>query len=248
MRQFALLFLVLCIMSCEDRSGTFLVIGHRGAMGHVTENTLPSVEKAMEIGVDMIEIDVFKIKTGEIVVFHDENVEKLSNGTGPIEEYTLKDLKKLELVGGHTIPELYEVLDLIDGRVSLNIELKGAQTAKDVNSIIEDYTAKKSWTKDQFVISSFNWDELQKARSSNTTIAIAVLTEADPLEAIQIAKDLNAVAINPNFKMLNRENVNAIKEAGFKVYTWTVNEPNDIIKMKRIGVDGIFTNYPERLH
>ena len=248
MRRIVVVFLFLCYMSCAERSETLLVIGHRGAMGHETENTLASVEKALELGVDMIEIDVFKVRSGEIVVFHDDQVDRLTNGSGNIEEYTLDDLRKLKLIGGHSIPELHQILDLIDARVSLNIELKGAHTAKDVNSIIEYYLAEKDWRPDQFIISSFNWDELQKARESNAAIAIAVLTEDDPLDAIPIAEDLKAVAINPNFKMLNRENMHALKNAGFKVYTWTVNEPNDIIQMKRIGVDGIFTNYPERLH
>ncbi|MEM7382404.1 MAG: glycerophosphodiester phosphodiesterase family protein [Bacteroidota bacterium] len=228
-------------------SDELLVIGHRGAMGHETENTLASIEKALELEVDMIEIDVFKIESGEIVVFHDERVERLTNGGGKIEEYNIFDLKQLVLNGNHQIPQLQDVLKLIDGKVALNIELKGANTAQRVNFITDYYIKERGWTLDQFVISSFNWDELRKMRSMNDAIAIAVLTEEDPLKALPMAEELNAMAINPNFKMLNRENVNAIQQAGYKVYTWTVNEPDDIDRMKELGVDGIFTNYPERL-
>ncbi len=84
-------------------------------------------------------------------------------------------------------------------------------------------------------------------RELNPEIPIAVLIEQDPLDAIDIANELNAVAINPYYKMLTAAKVKQIHNAGFKVYTWTVNEPADILQMKKIGVDGIFSDYPERL-
>ena len=85
-------------------------------------------------------------------------------------------------------------------------------------------------------------------RNHNKDIQIAVLTEKDPLEAIQVAKELNATAINPYFKTLTKENVDKMHSEGLKVYTWTVNEPEDIEQMKDLGVDGIITNYPERVN
>ena len=224
-----------------------LVIGHRGAMGHETENTLVSVQKAMDMGVDMIEIDVFKIKSGEIVVFHDNTVERLTDGEGNIESYSLSDLKDLTVEGGHKIPTLKEVLDVMEAKTLLNIELKGSNTAKDVNTIVKTYIADRGWKLADFVISSFKWDELEEMRKVNPTIPIAVLTGKEPLEGIPVAKELGAAAINPNFKTLSLEVANEIRDAGFKIYTWTVNESNDINDMKRIAVDGIITNYPERV-
>ena len=85
-------------------------------------------------------------------------------------------------------------------------------------------------------------------RQLNPDVAIAVLTGEDPMNAIPVAKELKAVAINPNHQKLTKENNLAIKEAGFKIYTWTVNEPQDILKVKRLGVDGIITDYPERVN
>ena len=226
---------------------TPMVIGHRGAMGHETENTLASVQKAMDLGVDMIEIDVFKIKGGEILVFHDVEVDKLTDGSGKIEDYTLEEAKELIVDGGHSIPTLEEVLQLIDRRTSINIELKGAGTSQSVHLIIQSYMEQHGWTQDQFLISSFNWEELKSYRKYNESIAIAVLTENDPLDAIPVARELKAEAINPYYLQLNEQNVNAIHRAGFKVYTWTVNTPNAIRRMKKIGVDGIFSDYPERV-
>jgi len=225
-----------------------LVIGHRGAMGHETENTLASVQKALDLGVDMIEIDVFKIKSGEIVVFHDERVERLSNGGGQIEEYGIVEMQQLILDGNHRIPMLQDVLKLINNQVALNIELKGDNTADRVNFITNYYIKERGWTANNILISSFKWNELRDIRKLNQNIQIAVLTEEDPLEAIPVAKELNAVAINPNFNSLTEENTSKMQDEGFKVYTWTVSEPSDIDKMKRFGVDGIITNYPERVH
>ncbi len=225
-----------------------LVIGHRGAMGHETENTLTSVQKAIDLDVDMMEIDVFKIKSGEIVVFHDNEVDRLTDGIGKIEEYTWEGLQKLNLQGRHKIPRLHEVLDVIESKVGLNIELKGANTAADTDRIMKEYVAGKGWKLNDFIISSFDWDELRAMRALNSDIRIAVLTGKDPADAIAVAQELKAEAINPNFEQLTRENVLAIKDAGFKIYTWTVNDPQDIIAVKRHGVDGIITDFPERAH
>ena len=243
--RITLLFIFLSLLSCDMKKP--LVIGHRGAMGHETENTLPSIQKAMDLGVDMIEIDVFKLKSGEIVVFHDDTVDRLTNGPGSIEDYNIIELKKLIVNGGHQIPMLQDVLKLIDNKVALNIELKGAGTADRVNFIMNYYINKKNWSPENFIISSFNWDELKEMRKLNTDVAIAVLTEEDPIDAIPMAKELQAVAINPYFKKLDSEVANQIHDAGFKIYTWTVNEPEDIDTMKK-AVDGIITNFPERVN
>lgn len=246
MKFAALLLSLFLLSSCMDMNQP-LIIGHRGAMGHETENTLASVQKAMDLGVDMIEIDVFNVKSGETVVFHDDTLERLTNAGGSIEDWDYFALKKVLLDGGHQIPKLQDVLKLIDHKVKLNIELKGSGTADRVNFITNYYIKEKGWKLEDFIISSFRWDELKTMRTLNPDIPIAILTEDDPVEAIPIAKELKAEAINPNFETLTRENNLKIQEAGFKIYVWTVNEPEDILAMKRFGVDGIITNYPERI-
>lgn len=240
---------ILCfvfVTSSISSQKNMLVIGHRGAMGHETENSLPSIQKAMNMEVDMIEIDVFKIASGEIVVFHDEKIDRLTDGKGSLETLNLQEVKALTLEGNHKIPLLNEVLDLIDHKVSLNIELKGADTAKEVNFIINKYIQENGWSAEDFIISSFNWQELVIMRQLNPDISMAVLTEENPLDAIPTAKKLNATAINPYYKTLKKESVGHIQKLGFKVFTYTVNSPKDIKKMRKFGVDGIFTNYPER--
>lgn len=224
-----------------------IVIGHRGAMGHETENTLASIQKALKLGVDMIEIDIFKISSGELVVFHDEEIDRLTSNTGKIQEQNLAQVKQLTLKGNHKIPVLEEVLDVIDKKIPLNIELKNDDSAEKLDMIIKYYIKEKAWTWDSFIISSFNQKELIKMRKLNTRVNIAILTEMPPLEALAIAEELNAVAINPYYETLTKENVAKIHQKSIKVYAWTVNQPGDIQKMKELGIDGIITDYPERI-
>lgn len=235
------------LSSCNGTECSTLTIGHRGAMGHETENTLASIQKAIALGVAMIEIDVFKIRSGEIVVFHDKHVDRLTNGSGSIEEYDLAALQQLIVEGNHKIPLLQDVLTLINNQVALNIELKGTHTAESVYRIIKHYVEEKGWSWDNFLISSFRWNELRTMRKCDNSIKIAVLTEEDPLQALNVAKALNAVAINPNYTTLTKENTTKIHQEGFAIYTWTVNTPLAIEKVKGLGVNGIITNYPERL-
>ncbi len=248
MHKILTLSLIFLLFGCDMMKNKPLIIGHRGAMGHETENSMASIQKALDLGVDMIEIDVFNIASGETVVFHDERVERLTNGGGRIEEYNMYDMRQLILEGNHRIPILQDVLKLINNEVRLNIELKGKNTSDRVNFITNYYVENRGWEAKNFLISSFHWDELRSMRAINPDMAIAVLTEGDPLEAIDIAKELNAEAINPSYTTLTAENVKAIHDAGFKVYAYTVNEPEDIARMTDYGVDGIFINYPERMH
>lgn len=224
-----------------------LNIGHRGAMGHETENTISSIKKALELNVDMIEIDVFVIKSGEVVVFHDDILDSLTNAKGKIEEYNWEELKKVVVKGNHKIPLLEDVILTINKKTPLNIELKGSKTAKPVFDVLNTFY-KQGWTKNNFTISSFLWDELENYRQLDTTISIGILTEEKPIDAINIAEKLKAQSINPWYKTLTAENIELIHKKGFKIYTYTVNEPETIKKMIRLGVDGIFCNYPERLH
>lgn len=238
--------LLFSLLSCTSTPRP-LVIGHRGARGHVAENTVASVKKAMELGVDGIEIDVFVCASGELVVFHDKTLEQLTDATGYIENIDLDSIRKITVLGSEPIPTLDEVLATIQAQVVLNIELKGAKTAQPTYALLKEYfEAGKLSPKDVF-ISSFNWEELALFYAETKEVPIAVLTEDDPLDAIPVASQLAAFAINPNHKSLTTKNVKKIHEAGFKIYPWTINEPHDIERMKSLGVDAIITDYPERV-
>ena len=243
-----LVVLFLSIMSFYCKSQKNIdIIGHRGAKGHLAENTLPSIAKAIDLGVNGIEIDVFKCASGELVVFHDKTLEDLTNASGYIEDLDLDSIQRIEVLDGYTIPTLNEVMDLIQGKVFLNIELKGSQTAIETNNLLEEYFDKEEWSTEKILISSFIWEELKKFRQINKEIPIAILTEDDPLDAIPIGLELDAVSINPDYETLNDENIQKIQKNGFKIYPWTVNAPKDIRLLIEKGVDGIITDFPERI-
>ena len=245
-RLFFLIFIFLFVISCIDKSFP-LIIGHRGAMGYIAENTIPSIEKAIELGVDGIEIDIFKCASGELVVFHDVMLDKLTDLTGKIEEKSLDSLKKAKVLGAYQIPTLNEVMNLIDGRLILNIELKGSETAIPTNDLLRDYFKKSSWNPSKIIISSFKWDELNLFYNLNKEVPIAVLTDGDPLAALPFAKKVKAYAINPKYSLLTKTNSKIIKDEGIKLFPWTVNELDDIKFMISLGVDGIITNFPDRV-
>ena len=218
-------------------------------MGHVLENTIESVQKAIELNVDGIEIDVFKSKTGELVVYHDPFLSRLSNSNAFIEQISLDSIKKIELIGGYFIPTLKEIVDIIPEKIFLNIELKGQDTAFETNKIITNYLKKYNFPASKFIISSFRWDELKKIRSINKDTPIAILVDSLNKidDAIKLAKQINAVALNPNKEFITKDIVNKIQSKNIKVYPYTINTPRNIRKMRSMGVDAIITDFPERI-
>ncbi len=224
-----------------------LKIGHRGAMGHVAENTIASIKKALDFGVDGIEIDVHLCRSGELVVFHDFTLDRMTDGSGEVNKYSLSELKKLKVHSSYEIPTLEEVLDAIDKRCFINIELKGKDTAKQSVKVIQYYIAENSWNYDDFIVSSFQHHELETVYGLNKKIKLAVLTKASVMEAIEFAQTINAKIIHPNVALVTRENITIAQENGYQVNVWTVNDIETISRMKAYQVNGIISDFPDRL-
>lgn len=222
-------------------------IGHRGAAGYITENTIPSFEKALEMNVNAIELDVHICASGELVVFHDFTLDRLTNGTGEISKLTLQELKALQINNQYQIPTLEEVLQLIDKRCWVNIELKGRNTASSVLPLVEKYINKFNWTLEYFLISSFQREELETLRKLDSFIPMAVLTQASVEQAIEWATELQAKAIHPHFSLLTFENCLLAQEKGFQINTWTVNESATISHLKQYPINGIISDFPDLL-
>jgi len=225
-----------------------IAIGHRGAKGHLAENTIVSIQKGMALGAKMIEIDVFQLKSGEIVVFHDTNMARLTGINAAIESINLSDLSQLRIQGSHKIPLLNEVMDVTQGNVGLNIELKGAGTARAVVDLIRSRCKRNPSAIDGYLISSFESSFLAETRQYDSTIPLAVLTQEDPLDSIPLAQRLHAVAIHPEFRSVTKENVNIMHHNGYRVNAYTVNSLEDIRRVTLTGVDGIITDFPERVN
>ena len=224
-----------------------LKIGHRGARGHEPENTLIGFQKAIDLHVDRIELDVHLSTDGEIMVIHDETLERTTNGEGRVNQFSLPQLKRLKAEKSQAIPTLTEVLDLIDQKCDVNIELKSFETAEKVVLLIEKYISEKKWRYDQFVVSSFDWNALKQVHLLNAKIPIGVLTETDIDLALAFAKFIQAKSIHPYFHLLTAEKTKQLQTEGFLVFPWTVNEIEDIKKIKNYNVDGIISDFPDRL-
>lgn len=248
-KNILLLLFTLFIGSCVSNKDV-IVVGHRGAMGHALENTIESVKKAIKLNVDGIEIDVFKSKTGELIVYHDPFLSRLSNSNAFIEQISLDSIKKVELKGGLSIPTLNEVINIIPEKIFLNIELKGSNTAFETNKVIIEYLKEFDFPPTKFIISSFRWDELKKFRDLNKDIPIAILVDSlyKIDNAIKLAKEINAIALNPNNKFITKKIVKKIQSNNIKVFPYTINSPKNIKRMKLMGVDAIITDYPERIN
>ncbi len=224
-----------------------LKIGHRGAKGHMAENTLASFAKALELGAEAIELDVHVCATGELVVFHDFTADRTTNGTGEVHELPLAELKALKVEEEHSIATLDEVLQLLQGKCFINIEMKGRYTAKPLAELLRKYVEEKGYSYEDFIVSSFQYEELKQMSELNPNVHLGVLTQASVAQAWDWAVEFSAKAIHPHYSLLTETNVERAREAGFKVYTWTVNETEDIERVKKYGVDGIISDYPERL-
>lgn len=222
-----------------------LCIGHRGAMGHEPENTLRSIRRAMELGAPCVEIDVYWVD-GHLVVIHDDRLERTTNGSGRVTEQTFEYLRSLDAGKGERIPTLEEVCETIGPHIGLNVELKGPETAAPVASLISSLV-QRGRKKDSFLVSSYQKEELRRVKQIDSDILLGVLCDKHFDDGLQFALEIGAFSFNPSRLTVRRPLVDKAHGYGFKVYVHAVNRLRTLEKMHAMGVDGVFTNYPERV-
>jgi glycerophosphoryl diester phosphodiesterase len=227
------------------KSDGFTIFGHQGAPGYAPENTLLSFKEAIQRGADFIELDVHRVNN-ELIVIHDYRLERTTNGAGIIYDKSIKYLRSLDAGQGERIPLLTEVLNLVNKRVGVNIELKSPGTAKPVMELINLYVKNHGWSPDDFIISSFDQIELLTLRQLHLTIRIGILMFGIPLDFNQIVEALNPFSINISIEFVNRQFIAKVHRMGLKIFIFTVNYPDDIRRMLDWGADGIFTDFPDR--
>ncbi|WP_439553625.1 glycerophosphodiester phosphodiesterase [Flavobacterium macrobrachii] len=214
-----------------------IIIGHRGAKGHIAENTLASFEKALQLNVDMIELDVFLSRDNIPVVIHDKTIDRTTSGFGLVSSFSARELREFG------IPTLQDVFQLVNNQCDINIEVKEIKAVKSILDLIDS----NIFSKDKILISSFDWNALQEVRFHDDEIRIGVLIETDLELALAFAKFMQAYSIHPYYHLLTPENCQKMKNNRLKIFTWTVNEPEDIIFVKSLYVDGIITDFPDRV-
>lgn len=222
------------------------IIAHRGASGEYPENTLLAIEQAITQGADAIEIDVFAVQ-GELIVIHDHHLARTTNGTGSIYQYSVEQLLQLDAGRGERIPTLWQVLQLLqNGRLWLNIELKGEDTVAPLLALLDKAQQELQFDSQRLLISSFNHHLLAALRLARPELKLGALTACLPLDYSAFAQQLQAYSVNCDVSFINQAFVTDAKARGLKVYVYTVDQPDDITRLQQYGVDGIFSNFPAR--
>ena len=224
-------------------------IGHRGAAGHAPENTLKAIRKALELGVTWVELDVYAVRDGDckrLVVFHDDTLERTTNGNGYILEKEFSYLQSLDAGEGEKIPTLEEVFDLVNKKISINIELKGPDTAQMMVKFLKDQVS-AGWRWEQFLVSSFNHPQIAQVKSLEKKIETGALIYGLPLHYAAFAQELGVSNVNPSIDFINEPFVADAHKRGLKVWAYTANRHEDISRKKDLGVDAVFSDFPERV-
>ncbi|MBU6451647.1 MAG: glycerophosphodiester phosphodiesterase [Cyanobacteria bacterium REEB67] len=240
-----------------------LVFAHRGGREWAPENTLAAFSNCLELGVDGIELNVQRCASGELVVIHDEDLGRTTNGGGLVADATLDEIKRLSAglwfdrdFAGEKVPALTEVLALVAGRCALNIEIKNAPIAYDdieveLLDLLGGYLA--NYPQAEVIVSSFDHQvigrlaRLLPAVGATASVKLALLADAVFVDLASYGAVLQTTYYHPCFGSLRADVVDAAHQAGMKVNTWTLNNRVQWLSALKMGVDGIVTDDPEGL-
>jgi glycerophosphoryl diester phosphodiesterase len=217
-------------------------IGHRGAAGHAPENTIQAIEKAIALNADFVELDVRRSLDGHLVLIHDAGVDRTTDGHGAVAELTLAELRRLTIANELRIPTLREALKAAAGHVGLLLELKAEGQAEQIWTEL--------WTSSitsVVIYASFFHAELLRIRQTDPGAQTMALLEAVPVHPTAFAIDSQATHVGLAFDCLTAPFVQALHHADLQVFTYTVNEPADIARARKVGVDGIISDFPDRI-
>ena len=233
------------------------IFAHRGAKAVTPENTLPAFQKALDMGVAGIELDVHLSKDGRLVVIHDFTVDKTTNGVGPVRDFAAAELARLDAgthfdvkFAGVGVPTFDEVLDLVGDRCRLNVEIKSEDHAggNEVEALVALIQQRKLY--DQVIVSSFNPITLIKMRYVDPRVALGLLYFA-PLPArlrhAWFTSILQPQAVHPHYSLIDADLMTWARSQGCAVNTWTVNDGAEAKRLAAIGVDVIISDVPDVL-
>jgi Glycerophosphoryl diester phosphodiesterase len=228
-------------MKVGDLKGRFFVVAHRGASGYEPENTLRAVRRALEMGVDAVEVDVRLSGDGVPVVIHDESVDRTTNGKGLVKSMSVEELRRLDAGKGERIPLLSEVLEEVKGKCVLFAELKEVGAAAPAFKIVEEMGML-----DSVLFISFEQEALAAVKRLAPRSHVGLIY-AKPSDGIVAAKHLGCEFVLPHYRLATEKAVAFAHRMGLLVVAWTVDDAETAAELKRRGVDGITSNYPDRI-
>ena len=235
------------------RKGRPVVVAHRGASGHMPENTFASFDLAAGMGVDMVELDVHPTKDGRLAVIHDETLDRTTNGTGRVNEMDSRDVAKLNAAAKsgkpmtERVPFLDDVLEKYPGRVDLMIEVKhGSSIYPGIERSVMEHLERFKAT-DRVELISFDMEALKNLRKISKDIKLGFIfigNMASFADALSI-RDVDALHGMWNF--VSRGQVDHAREKGFATHVWTANSEQDIREALNMRPDGVVSNFPDRV-
>ncbi|MFG3321419.1 glycerophosphodiester phosphodiesterase [Streptomyces sp. NPDC048171] len=216
----------------------FLTIGHRGAMGVEPENTLRSFVAAEQAGLDVVELDLHLSKDGALVVMHDAEVDRTTDGTGAIADKTLEELRALDAGRGERIPVFEEVLDAV--AVPLQAEIKDAAAARTLSEVMlrRDLV-------DRVEVISFHAEAIVEIARLVPGVRTALVAQYYGKEVVDRAVEAGAGTLCLDINRITLEIVERARKAGLRVFSWTVNTQDQLRLVRALGLDGATTDYPE---
>lgn len=225
-------------------------IAHRGgplvAGEALPENSIAAITRALTLGVDAVEIDIFQVG-GELFVTHDRRLGRTVSGEGVITELPLDYIHQQHLVNGEPIPTLQQILELIGDKLLLNIEIKGANTVSTLARVLRDYVDNCRGNYEQYLISSFDHQQLFDSMQQLPEVKRGVLIEGIPLDYAACCEPLKAYSFNTHLSFITPELLADARKRGLQNWVYTVNHEDDWIRMRDLGVDAVFTDRPDAL-
>ena len=231
-----------------------LIWAHRGASGYAPENTLPAFQLAADMGADGVELDVQLTKDGELVVCHDETVDRTSNAKGWVKDFSLEELKTFDFSNGNLayegiqIPTLREVMELLrPTRLTINIEIKtGIIFYPNIEEKVLKLVHQMNWER-RVIYSSFNHETLRRIHKLKSNASIGVLYSDGLIDVVKYSQRLGANCLHPAYYNLQYPGLmQECKETGMKVNVWTINQTKELEFCKQNEVNAIITNYPDK--
>lgn len=231
-----------------------LRIGHRGAAGTHPENTMVSFRHALELGVHGVEFDIHRSRDGHLVVIHDPTLERTTTGKGLIRDLTLAEIRQVDAgvnkgaqFAGERVPTLLELIRATPPECMLFLELKAGSLHYPgiERDLVDLLRAEGAAGRTQ--ISSFDHQALKLIHEVAPDIELGMLFADNPVDPVAMARACGASALHPYWQWLSPQMVAAARAGGLKINVWTVNQPEQIALVKQLGVDGIMSDYPDRL-
>jgi glycerophosphoryl diester phosphodiesterase len=217
-----------------------VVYGHRGAAAEYPENTLPGFRRALELGIEGIELDVHLSKDGVPVVIHDETVDRTTNGKGAVADLTVAELRALDAGDGEHVPTLAEVLDLVGDELVVDIEVKANAAGE---AVLDEVRGRDT----RWLISSFDWDVLRYVRSVDKDAEIWVLALGATDDALKTVEELGATALALWQRAIDEDIAKMLIEKSIPFWPWTVNDLEQARELLEWGAFGICTDEPTKL-